>query len=147
MKRSPLRRRARLRRTPMARRRRPLRQRSPNRRPRPDADPAYLTWLRRHACACPQLPRHPGGDPHHPRHELGGGAVGANLKSSDHRAVPLSRQHHRDIHALAGPFRGWTKQQVHDWLDVKAVELRAEYLGLPPRQSEPAPAKTDAAAQ
>jgi hypothetical protein len=66
--------------------------------------------------------------------------VGANLKSHDHRAIPLSRQHHRDIDALAGPFRGWTGQQVRDWLDAKAVELRAEYIGVEP-------AKTHAAAQ
>ena len=124
MKRSPL-----LRKTPL-RTRKPMRKlRSRPRRSLQQRDEAYLAWVRSLPCCCPQLPEHPGGDPHHPRHRIGGGAIGAGLKSDDWRAVPLSRQHHGDIDALAGPFHGWTGDQLRAWLDATAARLRAKYLG------------------
>jgi hypothetical protein len=117
--------------TPL-RTRRPMRKRrATSRRQTRVRDEAYLAWLRTLPCCCPQLPVHPGGDPHHPKHRPEGGGVGAGLKADDHRAVPLSREHHTDIDALSGPFKGWTRDQVHAFLDSTAAWLREVYLGQP----------------
>jgi hypothetical protein len=129
LKRTLLRRYSRLEsRTPM-RRSKPMRQRS--RKPRDRGaldDPAYLTYLRAQPCRAPGLPPHQGGDPHHARHQADGRGVGAGLKSRDHRAISLCREHHADIHALAGPFKGWDKARVHAWVEVQIAEQRADYL-------------------
>jgi hypothetical protein len=120
--RSPLRRKTRLRSLKPMRRSRDRPRRSPQQK-----DEAYLAWIRTLPCCCPQGPAHAGGDPHHPRHELVGGSIGAGLKADDWRAVPLSREHHTCIDELSGPFKGWTKPQVHAWLDETAKVLRARY--------------------
>lgn len=109
------------RKTPM-RARKPMRQRRSRPRRSPQVhDSPYLAWLVRQPCCCPELHVHPGGDVHHPRHSVVGGSLGAMLKADDDRGVPLSRQHHRDLHALAGPFRGWTGSQLRAWLDEQAT--------------------------
>jgi hypothetical protein len=49
------------------------------------------------------------------------------MRGHDHRAIPLCRKCHMDLHALKGPFRGWQKQQVRDWVDARIVDSRAKY--------------------
>jgi hypothetical protein len=122
-------RRTKLKRTAFARRSRPMRQRSRKRKDRGDIDdPAYLAYLRAQPCRAPGLPPHAGGDPHHARHEASGASVGGKLKAHDHRAISLCREHHTDIDALSGPFKGWVRAQVHAWVDQQIAAQRADYL-------------------
>jgi hypothetical protein len=115
-------------RTPI-RRSKPMRQRAPKRKDRGELDdPDYLDYIRTQPCRAPGLPLHPGGDPHHARHEESGRGVGARLKSHDHRAISLCRRCHGDIAALSGAFKGWTREMVHVFVDRQIVEQRAEYL-------------------
>jgi hypothetical protein len=117
-----------------------MRQRSPKKRDRGELDdPAYLAWIRTRYCRAPGLNPHAGGDPHHAKHDELGNSVGAKLKSHDHRAISLCRQHHRDIDGLAGPFRGWTRAMVHAWVDQQIAELRAEYLEFQADHDPPIP--------
>lgn len=125
VRRAPIQRKTRLKaRKPM------LKRRITPRRSSQQHDESYLAWIRALPCCCHQHPEHPGRDAHHPRHELGGGPIGAGLKADDRRAVPLSRQHHQDLHALSGPFRGWTGDMLRQWLDEKGEALRCRYERL-----------------
>ena len=89
-------------------------------------DPTYLSWLRRQPCSAPGEP-HPGGDPHHATHLDNGGGVGMGMRGHDHRAIPLCRKHHMEIHSLGGPFRGWLRDHVRAWVDARIEESRARY--------------------
>jgi hypothetical protein len=122
-----------LRRTPLCRRT-PLRARTPMRRRRlrprrsPQLrDPDYRDWLRQHKCVAPGHGGHRAGGVHHPRHQLGGGAIGGMLKSDDARGLPLCWSAHLCLGSLSGPFRGWTGVQLRAWEDETAASLRAEY--------------------
>ena len=96
-------------------------------------DPAYLDYLRRQLCRAPGLPPHPGGDPHHVRHQPSGGGVGLCLKAPDARAISLCRRCHNDIDALAGAFKGWDRARLHAWLEAQIVDQRAAYLAAHPQ--------------
>jgi hypothetical protein len=112
-----------------------MRQRSPHRRDRGEKDdPDYLAWLRLQMCRAPIAP-HPGGDAHHARHDEHGASLGGHLKAPDRRAISLCRCCHNDLHALAGPFKGWTRKGVRDFVDAQIAQQRAEYL----RQQNPRP--------
>jgi hypothetical protein len=63
------------------------------------------------------------GPPHHPRHD-----VGAGRRAHDRRAVPMCYLCHDSIHRLTyGRFKGWTRQQVRDFLDDHGMRLSALY--------------------
>jgi hypothetical protein len=129
MKRSPLKRKAKLRQVQPLRRLHPMRQQTLVKRDRGDLDdPAYLDYIRAQMCRAPGLPTHKGGDPHHARHDERGAGIGANLKAHDHRAISLCREHHTDIDAFSGPFKGWDKQRMHAWVDEQIAKQRAAYL-------------------
>lgn len=121
MKRSaPLRRR-----TPLRAQRAPLpRRRSQPRREQPgDRDPAYLAIVRKLRCCARDLGTPCRGriDAHHPRHL----ARGAGLKAPDDCAIPLCRWHHVfELHANAGAFKRWSKQQLRGWQDIRVREAR-----------------------
>ncbi len=44
---------------------------------------------------------------------------GMGMKAHDMTCIPLCRGHHTGagIHALHGPFKGWTRAQVREWQD------------------------------
>jgi hypothetical protein len=74
-------------------------------------DPAHLGYVRSQPCCAPGAPAGCYGaiEAHH------AGERGLGLRAHDHTAVPLCRQHHRDWHAGAGPFRGWNQGQRRAW--------------------------------
>lgn len=118
--------------------RKPMRQRRDRqRRSSRVRDEAYLDHIRELPCCCPtchgrghQAPS----DPHHPRHERGGGPIGAGRKADDDRAIPLSRkhhdliQHHQGEDQRTGPWAGWSTERVQAWHDEQADIHRARYL-------------------
>lgn len=65
-------------------------------------------------------------DPHHAgwNHSKGEGK-GTAIKAKDDSCVPLCRRHHQCAETLAGPFRGWTKQQRREWMDEAIAKTRA----------------------
>lgn len=91
-------------------------------------DRNYLTWLRMRRCCAPGPP-HAGGEPHHPRHDEHG-AVGMGLRAHDHRAISLCRACHLAIELHTGPFAGWTKERVREWVDDQAARLLRLYVAL-----------------
>lgn len=91
-------------------------------------DRAYTDWLHWQPCVAPG-PSHAGGEVHHPRHDENG-PVGMGLRSHDHRAVSICREHHENIEQHRGPFAGWTKEDVRRFLNEKAAALRARYLAV-----------------
>lgn len=109
MKRSPLKRK-----TPLRAKRCPVR-RPPRRLKREGSDPAYLELVRGLPCCAAALGWCRGPNvAHHPRHLAGG----VGLKAPDSCAIDLCDGHHRDLHSLSGPFKGWTRDQLRDWQDV-----------------------------
>jgi hypothetical protein len=85
-------------------------------------DDDYLRWLASGKCCAPGC-RKMSGPPHHPRH-----GVGMARRAHDRRAVPLCVECHASIHSLTwGRFKGWVRQQVRDFLDVRGERFRALY--------------------
>jgi hypothetical protein len=133
--RTPLRRRARLRQRSanvgqFAKMRKPLprRRETPRRRPAEYIDRGFLEFLRHRPCRVTWWHEHASIiDPHHARHDENGASVGANLKN-DKRACSLCRICHGCIDPLSGPFRGWTRARVREWMDAQIAEQRAEFL-------------------
>lgn len=109
-RRTPLRRGSGPRCSPMKRRRR---------RARPTDDPAYLAWICAPACnaGAPS-------EAHH--HNLRGAGIGR--KAPDRNAMPLCTPHHvPGIHAIAGPFGGWSKDELRAWQDQRVLALQARW--------------------
>jgi len=52
--------------------------------------------------------------------------MGANVKD-DRRAYSLCRSHHRDVEERLGPWRGWTREEIHRWENEQVAQQRAEY--------------------
>lgn len=50
--------------------------------------------------------------PNEAHHRTG---AGMGLKHNDRDTMSLCFKDHRDLHALAGRFKGWTKEQVRTW--------------------------------
>jgi hypothetical protein len=92
-------------------------------------DPAHLTHVRTLPCCAPGAPT--GCDGTIEAHHAGQRAMGQ--RAHDHTAAPLCRQHHRDWHAGAGPFRGWDREQRRAWASaaVAAVWARPARRELP----------------
>jgi hypothetical protein len=99
-------------------------------------DPTYLAWLRHQRCCAPG-PAHPGGDPHHATHLENGGGVGMGMRGHDHRAIPLCRRCHTDLHAMAGAFRAWNRDFLRAWTELKIDECRRRYLATEPEEVTP----------
>lgn len=49
-----------------------------------------------------------------------GGGMG--LKTNDRSTMSLCITCHSDFHRLSGRFKGWTKEQVRTWQQIKVVE-------------------------
>lgn len=130
MKRSPLRRKTRL--SP---------KRAAVRRSSRVLDEAYLAWVRLQPCSisrwidrneghvCPST-RFYGSSftcsgPTDPDHKRQG--VGAGKRASDRDAWPVCRRHHGDRHALTGVFKGWTREQMREFIDARIAEANAAY--------------------
>ena len=124
MKRTPLRRR-----TPMPNRSKPISKRAsrPARRPAGFVDQAYLDWLETQPGRSPKGLTPPPSIGHHLRHTETGAPMGGHLKD-DRRAISLSWANHGHIHALTGPFRGWSVAQVQAWENQQLAIQRAQYL-------------------
>jgi hypothetical protein len=45
----------------------------------------------------------------------------------DRRAYSLCRCHHRDVEQRLGPWRGWTREEMHRWENEQVAAQRAEY--------------------
>lgn len=77
-------------------------------------DPKYLSRVRQlPCCMCGAWP------PNQSHHLTGGGMA---LKTSDGSTIPLCFKDHHDLHALAGRFKGWTKEQLRTWQQTKVME-------------------------
>lgn len=72
-------------------------------------DPERLELVRRMRCCAPGCSHMPC-EAHHPRN-----GVGLSLRGHDSTAIPLCTQHHRDLHALSGPFKAWDGRTLRDW--------------------------------
>jgi hypothetical protein len=106
--------------------RKPLRRyRSRSRRQPRELDPGRLAWIRRQPCCAPTSPRcRRQSEPHH-----AGRKRGMSLKADDDTCIPLCRQHHRDIEAMAGPWRCMSGAEVRAWQDEQVAVCRAAYEG------------------
>lgn len=71
-------------------------------------DDAYLKWIRQQYCCVPRCRLEPIQAHHRTGHGMG-------QKNHDHEAIPLCWHHHRQLHALAGHFAGWTGDQLQAW--------------------------------
>lgn len=91
-------------------------------------DPAYTAWLRTQPCQAPGPHDCRGVEIHHPPHRRATG-LGAR-RAHDHHAVRLCvTSHVHGVHALRGPFKGWTRERVRAWADERAAENRARDFG------------------
>jgi hypothetical protein len=90
-------------------------------------DPRYLDRVRALPCRVIDLhtatPCRGRIEAHH-----AGTRPGIALKSHDHTALPLCTQHHRDLHALAGPFRGWRKEELRSWSEMEIAMVQGRLL-------------------
>lgn len=124
MKRTPLKRRTPLRSAGRALRRvtRLAARRARPRREQPgDRDPKYLALVRQMRCLARDMgtPCRGRTHAHHPRHL----SRGAGLKAPDRCVIPLCKWHHVfELHAGAGAFKGWTRDELRAWQD-KAVDF------------------------
>jgi len=51
---------------------------------------------------------------------------GIAMKAHDETCIPMCHQHHvLELHALAGVFRGFTKETLRAWQDREIVETQA----------------------
>jgi hypothetical protein len=90
-------------------------------------DEAYLARVRALPCRVIDLhtatPCRGGIEAHH-----AGARPGIALKSHDHTTLPLCAQHHRDLHALAGPFRGWRKAELRSWAEMEIAMVQGRLM-------------------
>jgi len=105
--------------TPL-RRRTPMRQRSPKRIVTTPEDRDRLTWLHTLTCCAPG---HRDCRPVEVHHNTQDRALGK--KRGHDQGMPLCPQAHRDFHAGAGPFRGWTRQERREWQTEKVTVFQA----------------------
>jgi hypothetical protein len=80
-------------------------------------DARYLEWVRTlPCCRCARPPRS------HPHHKT---VPGIARKAHDHDAMPLCPLCHHDFHALCGPFKGWTRDQLRLWQELHVGTTQA----------------------
>ena len=106
----------------MLRRRIPRRQRSPKRVPTSPEDQARLDWLHTLPCCAPGVPSGCGGPPiaHHDTQDRA-----RSRKAGQDRAMPMCEHHHVDFHGLAGPFKGWVRDQLRAWQTGMVARYKA----------------------
>ena len=110
-----------------------------------DEDPQYLEWIRKQPCICCESPA-----PSHPHHHTRGlqtecagcgvvhtltkdgkqGGRGKGTRAHDHDAMPMCFKCHRNLHDLAGRFRGFTKERLREWQDGRVADLQDSYFSL-----------------
>lgn len=83
-------------------------------------DRAWLMAVKRQPCAAPGAPEGCEGviEADHV------GRRGVGQKCSDRETIPLCSRHHAERHALAGPFRGFDRERMRDWLAERLEETR-----------------------
>lgn len=124
--------------TPLKRKKRMARHRAektPSKRPVEYIDEAYLEWLRTQRGVFPGGTTPAPSVPHHARHDANGASLGRNVKD-DTRAIPMSTLNHDYLHSLSGPFKGWTRQRLHDWLDDEIAVHRQRYFSVYPERAQ-----------
>lgn len=73
-------------------------------------DPEYSEWIRRQPCCAPGCSSPPPSEQHHKT------GAGMGLRAHDWDSMPLcSGCHVPGLHALAGAFKGWTREQLAAW--------------------------------
>lgn len=83
----------------------------------------YRNEVKLLVCCCCGEP--PGRDGNHCHHRIGKGAdKGVALKVSDRDTMPLCWKCHTHLHALSGPFKGWSGEQLRLWQLGKIAETR-----------------------
>jgi hypothetical protein len=93
-------------------------------------DPPYLDHLRLRPCGVARVlgpgagPCSPGCDPEHRRRGAGMGQT-----SPDPQAWACCRLHHDNRHDYTGPFKGWSGDQVDDFVDERIAEEQLIYYG------------------
>ena len=86
-----------------------------------EEDAAHLARIRALPCARCQRP-----PPSEAHHRTGAGMA---LRAHDHDAMPLCASCHRDLHAMTGRFRTWTRHQLRVWQQERVVEMRSRFFG------------------
>jgi hypothetical protein len=59
------------------------------------------------------------------------------MMKDDRRAISMCRGCHTCIDGLSGPFDGWNKAMVHEWLDRQIAEQRSDYEKVRERLGTP----------
>lgn len=113
--RSTLSRTARLSRSPMKRR---------PRKARPGDDRTYRRWIAGFDCCAPGCSARA---PSHPHHHSLTGQRGTARKPPDRFCMPLCFRSHRELHALSGAFKGWTKARLRAWQDARVAEFQSRW--------------------
>lgn len=54
----------------------------------------------------------------------------SNRKASDNTTVPLCSRLHHQMHHLAGPFKGWTKERLRTWREWAIRDTREQLRKL-----------------
>jgi hypothetical protein len=127
VKRTALRRRTALKRTTFVRRPPKKRaQRKPSRYRRRERFVPFMLWVKALPCMCSlyawQHGEHPCGGEVEADHDSRG--RGLSQKSHDSTVIPLCRQHHYDRQNVAGYFRGYTRAELHAWVDRAQAHVR-----------------------
>lgn len=79
-----------------------------------------------HCERCPSEPADcDAAEAHHPRQY----APGLATKAPDDTVIAICSRHHRDLHALTGPFKGWSRARLQAWERERVAEHRAMYEG------------------
>lgn len=81
-------------------------------------DPSYVAAIHRLPCCAT-------GDHDGPIEAHHAGRRGMSQRAHDDTCVPLCRQHHRDYHAAAGPFRRLNREERRAWAIARIDETRA----------------------
>jgi hypothetical protein len=88
-------------------------------------DKARLDWLHEQRCCAPGHENCPG--PVEVHHDTQDRAKGK--KSSHERGMPMCHESHVfGLHANAGPFKGWKKEQLREWQTGQVMRWQARWL-------------------
>ena len=112
------------RKTPIARHTRLKPARKYARRASRIVDSGYRVWITTLDCC-----RCNASAPSHPHHRTLTGR-GKSQKSDDTECMPLCFDCHRDLHALTGRFRGFTRARLDEWQRAQVEFFRGWYARL-----------------
>ena len=82
-----------------------------------------LRWVKTLGCLAPGAPS--GCSPVTEAHHAGSRGIGQ--KAHDHSSVPLCSVHHREFHAAAGPFKGWTQAKRRAWAELVLAVVESRW--------------------